>query len=88
LITTTLMEIAPRATDWSPAVGLVMILSNVTAIAFAKMTMSKENQTAGPAMPSANMFGGFGAPAVVGATCFGHVIGAGVILGLSNMGVL
>jgi photosystem I subunit 10 len=63
-----------------------MVICNVVAIAFAKYTM--KNPSAGPSMPSSEMFGGFGLPAVIGSTCFGHILGAGTILGLSSMGVL
>lgn len=86
MLTTTLLAVAPRTLEWSPIVGIVMVLCNIAAIAFAKFTM--KNPSAGPAMPSSNLFGGFGLPAVIGSTCFGHILGAGVILGLSNMGVL
>jgi photosystem I subunit 10 len=63
-----------------------MIVCNILAIAFAKWTV--KYPSVGPAMPSSNMFGGFGLGAVLGATAFGHLLGAGVILGLSNMGAL
>jgi photosystem I subunit X len=63
-----------------------MILCNVLAIAFGKFTI--QQPSVGPAMPSPNMFGGFGLGAVLGATSFGHLLGAGVILGLSNLGVI
>ncbi len=86
MLTTTLLAVAPRTLEWSPTIGAVMIICNVLAIAFAKYTM--KNPSAGPAMPSSSMFGGFGLPAVIGSTCFGHILGAGTILGLSNMGVL
>jgi len=86
LLTSTLLAVVPRTLEWSPAVGAVMIVCNILAIAFAKFTM--KNQSAPPAMPSSNFFGGFGLPAVIGSTCFGHILGAGAILGLSNMGVL
>jgi photosystem I subunit 10 len=63
-----------------------MVVCNILAIAFAKFTM--KNPGAGPAMPSSNLFGGFGLPAVIGSACFGHILGAGTILGLSSLGVL
>jgi photosystem I subunit 10 len=53
---------------------------------FGKLTI--KNQSVGPAMPSSNMFGGFGLGAVLGTTCFGHLLGAGTILGLSYIGAL
>lgn len=86
MLTTSLLAIAERSADWSPTVGLTMILCNIIAIAIGKLTIKQQN--VGPEMPSANMFGGFGLGAVLGTTCFGHVLGAGAILGLSSLGVL
>lgn len=86
MFTSTLLAVAARASDWSPVVGIIMILANVVAIVIAKQTVQKPN--VGPEMPSSNLFGGFSAPAVVGTFCFGHILGAGVILGLTNLGVL
>jgi photosystem I subunit X len=86
LFTPTLLTVAVRAADWSPNVAIVMVIANVLAIAFGKLTI--KNQSTGAAMPASNMFGGFGLGAVLGTTCFGHILGAGAILGLTNMGVL
>lgn len=76
----------PRTVEWSPAVGLVMVLCNVGAIALGKATMS--NPSVGPALPNAELFGGMGWPALLATTSLGHVIGFGVILGLANTGLL
>ena len=86
MLTPTLLAVAVRATNWSPTIGLIMLICNVVAIAFGKFTI--KNQSAGPAMPSPNLFGGFGLPAVLGTTSLGHLLGAGVILGLANAGAL
>ncbi len=86
MLTTVLLTVSTRTLDWSPTIGLIMILCNVLAIAIAKFSIQQPN--VGPALPSPNLFGGFGLPAVIGTTCFGHILGAGVILGLSNMGVI
>jgi len=76
----------PATLEWSPKVAGVMIACNILAIAFGKFTM--KYPSVGPAMPSANLFGGFGLPAVLATTSFGHVLGAAVILGLANVGAL
>ncbi|NDJ19510.1 photosystem I reaction center subunit PsaK [Myxacorys almedinensis A] len=81
-----MLTVTPRAFEWTPTVGIIMILCNVVAIAFAKYTM--KNPSAEPQIPAGNLFGGFGLPAILASTSFGHVLGAGVILGLSNIGVL
>ncbi len=86
MLTTSLLALAERSIDWSPSVGLTMIICNIIAIAIGKLTINQ--QSVGPAMPSSNMFGGFGLGAVLGTTCFGHILGAGAILGLSSLGVL
>jgi photosystem I subunit X len=74
------------STEWSPKVAIVMIICNILAIAFGKATIKQ--QSVGPALPSPNLFGGMGLGALLGTTSFGHIIGAGVILGLSRIGVI
>lgn len=86
MFTSVLLAVTPRVADWSPTVGLIMILCNVLAIAIAKFTI--KNPNVGLQLPSPQLFGGLSHGAMLGATSFGHVLGAGVILGLSNMGVI
>ena len=76
----------PATLEWSPKVAVVMILANIVAIAIGKFTI--QQPSVGPAMPSPNLFGGFGLGAVLGTTSFGHVLGAGTILGLAYLGAL
>ena len=76
----------PGGVSWSPAVGIIIILSNIVAIAIGKLTI--QDYSKGPALPSPNLFGGFGLPALLATTSFGHILGFGVVLGLSNLGVL
>lgn len=81
-----LLAAVPHTPEWSPKVAIVMILCNIAAIAFGKLTIKYPD--ADPQMPAPAFFGGLGLPAVIGTTSFGHLIGAGVILGLANLGVL
>ena len=71
---------------WSPTTAIIMIVCNILAIASARFAIKYPN--AGPQLPASNMFGGFGLPAVLAATSFGHIIGTGVIIGLANLGVI
>ena len=85
----TLLAVAayvPNTVSWSPKVAIVMIACNIIAIAFGKYTM--KNPSADPALPSSEFFGGMGLPALLGTTSLGHVLGAGLILGLANIGAL
>ncbi|MBF1990389.1 photosystem I reaction center subunit PsaK [Fischerella thermalis] len=84
MLTSTLLAAATTPLQWSPAVGVTMILCNILAIFFGKFTIKYPN--AEPALPSNQFFGGFGAPALLATTAFGHILGAGAILGLHNLG--
>ena len=86
MLSSTLLAVTARAADWSPSVGLVMIICNILAIAIGKYTIQQQN--VGASLPSSNLFGGMGVGALLGTTAFGHILGAGAILGLSNLGVL
>ena len=77
---------APGTVSWSPKVAFIMIACNIAAIAFGKFTM--KNPSADPQLPSPALFGGMGLPALLGTTSLGHLLGAGVILGLANTGAL
>ena len=74
--------------EWSPNVGLVMILCNLFAIAIGYYAIQRRG--VGPTLPVQlpAMFTGFGLPELLATTSFGHILGTGVILGLSNAGVL
>lgn len=76
----------PNTISWSPKVAIVMILCNILAIAFGKATINKPSSD--PALPSPEFFGGMGLPALLGVTSFGHILGAGAILGLAHFGAL
>jgi photosystem I subunit X len=78
----------PTTTEWSPGVGLVMILSNLLAIAIGRYAI--QNPGVGPDLPADKpaLFKKFGIPELLATMSFGHILGAGFILGLSNAGVL
>ncbi|ACC82940.1 MAG: photosystem I reaction center subunit PsaK [Nostoc sp.] len=84
MFTSTLLAAATTPLQWSPTVGLIIIIANIIAIAFGKSTIKYPN--AEPALPSSNLFGGFGLPALLATTAFGHILGVGAVLGLHNLG--
>lgn len=87
LLSPTLMA-AARTTSWSPSVGLIMVLCNLFAIAIGYYAIQKRG--VGPKLPVElpAMFTGFGLPELLATASFGHILGAGMILGLSNAGLL
>lgn len=71
-----------RSDNWSLQVGAVMILCNILALLIVRY--ATQDRGSKPASPVP----GFGLPQLIAGTSFGHIIGAGVILGLTNSGVL
>jgi photosystem I subunit 10 len=59
-----------------------MVACNLLAIAFAKFTVQRQNEGGLPSV------GGVSLPLLLGGASFGHILGAGVILGLSNIGAI
>ncbi|NEN96939.1 MAG: photosystem I reaction center subunit PsaK [Moorea sp. SIO3I7] len=77
----------PVTPEWSPTVGIVMILCNLFAITVGRFAIKNPGQ--GPALPGASgLFANFGIPELLATTSLGHILGAGVILGLATSGVL
>lgn len=79
---------APRTVQWSPAVGLIMTLSCLFAIAIGRPAIKERGVGPQLPLPVPALFEGFGVPELLATMSLGHVIGAGIILGLSNAGVL
>lgn len=77
---------AVRTIEWNPTVAAVMIGCNILAIVIGKLTIRQQN--VGLGLPGSKFFGGMSHGAMLGATSFGHILGAGTILGLSRIGVL
>jgi photosystem I subunit X len=69
----------PLSQAWSPTVSIVMVVCNVLGIAAATTSKVK----AGPSLGGAVTLG-----QALGGTCFGHLLGAGAILGLTQIGVI
>lgn len=92
MLYTTLLAAAaanvPHTPSWSPTVGLIMVLTNLFAIAIGYKAI--QNPGVGASLPAAMppLLSKFGVPELLATASFGHILGAGLILGLSNAGVI
>ena len=84
MLTSILLATATTSLEWSPNIGIIMIIANIFAIVVGKFTIEYPN--AKPELPAPQFFGGFGLPAGLATTSFGHILGAGIILGLHSIG--
>jgi photosystem I subunit 10 len=69
-------------------VALVMIVCNLLAIAIGRYAIQKRG--VGPELPVQlpALFSGFGLPELLATASFGHILGAGTILGMRTAGLL
>jgi photosystem I subunit X len=88
LIYSTLLATVASTSPWSVSTAIVMIVCNLLAIAIGYYAIQKRG--VGPSLPVEvpAMFTGFGLPELLATASFGHILGAGAILGLSNAGIL
>jgi photosystem I subunit X len=70
-------NVVPMSQAWSPTIAIVMVAANVLGV-LAATTAKKAGPSLGP----------LSAAQIVGGTCFGHILGAGAILGLTGIGVI
>ncbi len=78
----------PHTIEWNTSVAIVMILCNLFAIVVGRFAIKNAGQ--GPDLPigKPQVWQNFGLAELLATGSFGHILGAGLILGLSNAGVL
>ena len=91
MITSTLaiaQSAGPSTIEWNIYVGIVMILCNLFAFVIGYFAI--QNTGKGPNLPIPQLSSkkSFGVPELLATASFGHILGAGMILGLSNAGIL
>jgi photosystem I subunit X len=68
----------PMSQAWSPTIAIIMVVANLLGVAAAASSKVKAGPTVGPLTMGQ----------AIGGTCFGHLLGAGAILGLTGIGVI
>ncbi|NJL10547.1 MAG: photosystem I reaction center subunit PsaK [Calothrix sp. SM1_7_51] len=71
----------PATPEWNPTVAAIISASCLVAVL---LSFKISKPLVGPKMPILPI----SIPAFVGAMCFGHIIGIGIVLGLTNIGQL
>lgn len=71
----------PPTPVWSPTVAIIISASCAVALL---LTLGNKSAKVGPAMPGLPI----GAGAFIGAMAFGHILGVGIVLGLTSIGKL
>ncbi|ACK64552.1 photosystem I reaction center subunit PsaK [Rippkaea orientalis PCC 8801] len=79
---------SPTTISWNLSVCILMIFANLFAVVVGYFAI--QNTGVGPALPLPQLASKkqFGVPELLATMSFGHILGAGLILGLSNAGIL
>jgi photosystem I subunit X len=83
---TLLAIITASPSNWSIQVGIIMLLTNLFAFFIGRYAI--QHKGVGPSLPAdlPDVLKGFGVPELLATTSFGHILGAGMILGLRSTG--
>ena len=78
----------PHTEPWGFGTALVMIICNLVAVAIGRFAIA--NPGGGPDLPvgKPDLFRNFNLPELLATFSFGHILGAGMILGLTNAGAI
>jgi photosystem I subunit X len=74
--------------EWSPNVALVMCSCCAFSVAIGRFAIKNRGVSAQLSKNTPGLFEGFGVAEMLGTFSFGHILGAGMILGMGNAGLL
>jgi photosystem I subunit X len=87
LLSLSLLANMPVTVEWNYQVAIVMIASNLVAVFIGRFAI--KNPGTGVTLPVGDDLGrNFGLPELLATFSFGHILGAGFILGFANAGLL
>jgi photosystem I subunit X len=89
LLNNLIIAAIPHTEPWRLTTAILMIICNLLAIAitFGLVQLRSRFRVTNPDDKSM-LVRGFGLAELVTATSFGHIIGVGVVLGLTNIGII
>lgn len=78
----------PPTPAWSPSVGIVMLLFNIVGVVIAALGVQRPG--VGPKLPFSlpGLGRDLSVAQFIAGLSFGHILGTGAILGLTNTGLL
>ena len=88
LLNNLIIAAIPHTEPWGFNTALVMIICNLVAVAIGRFAIA--NPGSGPDLPvgKPDLFRNFNLPELLATLSFGHILGVGLILGLTNAGVI
>jgi photosystem I subunit 10 len=78
----------PHTVVWSPKVAIVMATCCAFSVVIGRFAIKNRGMSPQLAKNTPALFEGFGVAEMLGTFSLGHILGAGMILGMSNAGLL
>ena len=82
------MGVLASPDNWSIKVGIIMLTCNVFAFVIGRYAIQKKGVGPILPLPLPDVMEQFGVPELLATTSFGHILGAGMILGMRASGLL
>jgi photosystem I subunit X len=73
---------------WSPLVSIVMVSCCLFSVIIGRFAIKNRGVSASLGSATPSYLQGFGVAEMLGTMSFGHILGAGMILGMANAGLL
>jgi photosystem I subunit X len=88
LLYNSILAAIPHTEPWGLSTAIVMIVCNLIAVVIGRFAIA--NPGGGPDLPvgKPDLFRNFNLPELLATMSFGHILGAGAILGLINAGAI
>lgn len=83
-----LADLTPTTAAWSLSVGIIMTACNLFAFVVGYFAIQNTGRGTGLPVPQLASKKTFGLPELLATMSFGHILGAGLVLGLASTGVL
>ena len=81
-----LLSVVPQTVVWSAKIASIMISSNIFCIVAGRYSIQVKG--VGSPLPLTGSFANFTLPELLAGTSLGHIVGSGIILGLTYVGLL
>jgi photosystem I subunit 10 len=78
----------PQTVAWNYNVALIMITANLFAVFIGRFAIKQAGSGLDIQLVKQGLWKNFGLAELLATASFGHILGAGLILGLSNAGLL
>lgn len=83
-----LAQTAALSTGWNLSVGIIMCFCNLFAFVIGYFAIQNTGKGKNIALPQLASKKTFGLPELLATMSFGHILGAGMVLGLASGGIL